>query len=219
MAEHSMLKLAQMKRTVPSRKFFPRALVPAFTLVITLGLFVRSVQANYIVMLQEIGPSVVATGSGVIDLTGLTFRVSAGTSSGILPTFGDIFVGPTSGSGSSTDDYDGATGPTSFGVGGRTDPSNGSGDLVGIGGGAGFLVVPQGYVSGSPLSSSSTYTHTTFDRLGVTAGTYIWTWGTGPDQNFTLQIDPNRVADTGSTLGVLLLALVIVFGVRQLSLA
>jgi hypothetical protein len=51
-----------------------------------------------------------------------------------------------------------------------------------------FIFVPQGYASGSPLSDSATYNNQTFASLGVTPGTYEWTWGTGPNQNFTLEI-------------------------------
>ena len=38
------------------------------------------------------------------------------------------------------------------------------------------------------LSGSTTYSDTSVASLGVTPGTYLWAWGTGADQNFTLQI-------------------------------
>jgi hypothetical protein len=38
-----------------------------------------------------------------------------------------------------------------------------------------------------PLSDSSTYAGATFASLGITPGTYEWKWGTGPNQNFTIQ--------------------------------
>lgn len=34
----------------------------------------------------------------------------------------------------------------------------------------------------------STYDTTTFSTLGATPGTYEWTWGNGPNQNFTLDV-------------------------------
>jgi hypothetical protein len=52
------------------------------------------------------------------------------------------------------------------------------------------IIVPIGYVSGTALSDSATYSGTTLASLGVTPGTYVWTWGTGANQNFTLQIRP-----------------------------
>jgi hypothetical protein len=49
--------------------------------------------------------------------------------------------------------------------------------------------VPAGYVSDTALSDTATYNGATFATLGVTPGTYKWTWGTGAaNQNFTLQI-------------------------------
>ena len=54
--------------------------------------------------------------------------------------------------------------------------------------GATDLYVPEGYVSDSPLSDAATYDNQTFSSLGVTPGTYKWTWGSGANQNFTLVI-------------------------------
>ena len=46
----------------------------------------QSAQAGYIVTLQQVGPDVVATGSGAIDLTGLTFSQSGSVNPAIRPT-------------------------------------------------------------------------------------------------------------------------------------
>ena len=81
--------------------------------------------------------------------------------------------------------YTGFTGPTSFGGGGYTSPSSGSGDYVGIIGNgdlegdlndATWLIVPDGYASGSPLSDTMTFDNTTLWNLGMTPGVYTWTW-------------------------------------------
>ena len=45
-----------------------------------------------------------------------------------------------------------------------------------------------GYISDSLLSDTSTYANRTFSSLGVTPGTYEWTWGSGADQNIALEI-------------------------------
>ena len=80
--------------------------------------------------------------------------------------------------------------------------NSGSGNMVGIA--AAILVeftgvllsVPRGYVSGTVLSDSATYSGATLATLGVTPGTYVWTWGTGANQNFTLQIKTPGPAST-----------------------
>jgi hypothetical protein len=150
------------------------------------GLSVTPAQAGYVVTLTEQGTDVVATGSGPIDLTGLSLFLVGSTSAGMVPLLGAITTGPVSLGPLSL--YTGFTGPTSFGSGSQTFASSGSGDKVGINGTSDFLGVPSGYVSGSALSDTSTYANKTFSSLGVTPGTYEWTWGTGTNQNFTLVI-------------------------------
>lgn len=103
--------------------------------------------------------------------------------------------------------YTGFTGPMSFGGQGQPNPfaTSGSGDLVGINGIFNRLAVPQGYVSGDPLSDTSTYDNQTIASLGATPGTYVWTWGTGDDaDSFTLKIPASSVPEPA---GLLLLPL------------
>src|SRR5205823_11427788 len=74
--------------------------------------------------------------------------------------------------------------------------NSGSGNMVGIAPNVddlgifqGFVLsVPKGYVSGTTLSDSATYSGKTFATLGVNPGTRAWKWGTGANQNFTLQV-------------------------------
>jgi len=201
-------------KTNPSLKLFQPAVAAALAIVIASGLSVRSAQANYIVTLQQVGPDVVATGSGAFDLTGLTSLGPAGGSPYIAPSQGLIQIGTAA----SADDYTGFTGPTSFGSGGNTFPSSSSGDFVAIAGSSTpkGMQVPQGYVSGQSLSDTMTFNSATFASLGVTPGTYTWTWGTGANQNFTVQIGPAGVPDAGSTIGLLFLSLIGLFGLNRL---
>lgn len=155
-----------------------------------LGFFTPSAQAGYVVTLTQQGSNVVASGSGAINLTGLSFFNSPHNPGLVYPSAGAVVTGPIS---ASEDAYTGFTGPTSFGSGGLTAASSGSGDLVGIVGnpgalGASLLFVPVGYVSDNPLSDTSTYSGQTFASLGATPGIYTWTWGTETNQNFTLDI-------------------------------
>ena len=154
------------------------------------GLSAPPAQAVYIVTVQQVGSNVVATGSGTLDLTGLTFVERVNSSSGdIHPSIALLYTGPTiSGP---VDFYFGLTGPTKFGSGGEIFANSGSGQPVGLTNfaAAGDLVVPAGYASGSALSDTTTWDNQTFTTLGVTPGTYEWTWGSGANQNFTLDIE------------------------------
>jgi hypothetical protein len=183
-------------------EFFKTTLATTLAIVMAWLPSVRPAQAGYTVTLQQVGPDVVATGSGAIDLTGLTFNSS---STSVSPEIHPSTLAGTNQAGcsietglpsSSVDSYlGGVSGPTSFGsfvvV---TSASSGSGDMVGIAAVStiffrGFIVsVPRGYVSGTALSDMAIYTGKTFATLGVTPGTYVWGWGTGANQNFTLQI-------------------------------
>ena len=79
-----------------------------------------------------------------------------------------------------------------------------------------LLAVPEGYVSGAALSDSMTFDNATFASLGVTAGTYVWTWGTGlPNQNFTLIIGGFGVPDGGTTVSLLGFALLGLAALRR----
>jgi hypothetical protein len=149
-----------------------------------IGLFAPSAQAGYVVDLTQVGSDVVASGSGAIDLSGLTFLSSfSGPSSQMVPAVGIILTGPAPFVG---DQYTGITGSCCFGGGGDHFASSGSGDEVGIF--EGRLVVPVGYASGAALSDTATYDFQSFNSLRLDPGTYKWTWGTGANQNFTLVI-------------------------------
>src|SRR5437868_6952896 len=82
-------------------------------------------QAGYVVTLDQVGSNVVATGTGPIDLTGLTLLPAGGIGNAVMfPSSGNIFAGTGSAS-----RYQGLTGPTSFGIGSQTGASSFSGPL------------------------------------------------------------------------------------------
>jgi VPDSG-CTERM motif len=183
-------------------------------LVSLLGLgMTQSARANFIATINQVGTDVVATGSGTLDLAALIPFGGGTGSAAIVPNTGQLVLGV----GGPVFVYSGVSGPTSFGSGGPTFPDSSSGDLVGIAGsGLGFLVFPQGYSSGNPLSDTSTFNNATFASLGITPGTYTWTWGTGQHaDSFTLQIGPASVPDAGSTLPLLSFALLGLVALRR----
>lgn len=145
--------------------------------------------ASVLITVDQIGPDVVETASGTIDLTDLTFDQPLVRSGGMNPSFGATIVGPVSAS-DVYDGYNGIIGPASFGPGALTFATLGSGDFFGVSSFRNDVDVPVGYVSGSPLSGTDTYTGQTISSLGAIPGTYTWTWGAGPDaDSLTLQIN------------------------------
>ena len=177
-----------------------------FAIAVT-SLFAVSHAQAFTIALEQVGSNVVATGTGAINLTGLTPAGGAAIGGGgIEASTGQIITG----SPGSATAYTGLNGPTSFGSGGLFNASTSSGDIVGrfptqFGG---PLFVPVLYTSGDPLTNSMTFNNATFGSLGVTPGTYVWTWGTGlPNQNFTLIIGGAGLPDGSSTVSLLSFAL------------
>ena len=182
-----------------------------FGIAVTSLFSVQPAQA-YSVTLQQVGSDVVANGTGAFNLTGLTLFSGDFVVPQMNASFGAILTGQVLGG--VVTGYTGFTGPTSFGPGGFFFATTGSGDLVGISSGARALYVPEGYVSGGALSDSMTFNNATFASLGVTPGTYVWTWGNGlPNQNFTLHI--GSVPDGGSTVSLLGCALLGLTALRR----
>ena len=128
----------------------------------------------FTITIEQVGPNVVATGTGAINLAGLSFfnPGSVGTAS-VWPVTGRISM--SSMSGGNADTYIGFTGPSSFGGGDVALANFSSGDVFAFDLDAMFL--PSGYVSGNPLSDMAIYFTATVASLGLTPGTYVWTWG------------------------------------------
>lgn len=144
-------------------------------------------QSSFIVTLQQEGNNVVATGSGAFDLSPLTFVFNSPTSgTAVNPSEGNLNVGQSG----SIDIYSSPsiTGPTEFGSGLDTQASVGSGGFVGLSENVDEWLLPHGYVSKAAISDSSTWDNTTLTALGVTPGTYLWTWGPSNADSYTLDV-------------------------------
>ena len=173
-----------------------RLLVPAvlgLALAFNLGAPAR---AGYIVDVTEVGSDVVASGSGTINTTGLSyFSVYGGAYSHLESEQGMAFFGPSFASATTLSVYNGISGPLSFGPGHMPNAddtaTSGTGDFIGIPGPSfqGDIFLPENYVSGTLLNASDTWSSQTFSSLGLTPGTYTWTWGSGADaDSFTMKI-------------------------------
>jgi hypothetical protein len=176
---------AQQLGTVLPWKAFPAAVLVLVS--------PHAAMAQVIVNFQQIGGNVVATGSGSIDTTNLTLVGNTNNSAFVWANFplgGSIFSTAIIGGTAIVpeDVYSGITGPSNFGSGGQFFATSGSGDVFGVLAND-VLDVPAGYASGSPLSATSTWSGATISNLGLTPGSYTWTWGSGPPtDSFTLNI-------------------------------
>jgi MYXO-CTERM domain-containing protein len=175
-----------------------RIAAAAALLVATL---VSRADAGVVIDINQVGSDVVATGSGTLDLTGLTFEGSGTENTGLNAQASAIILGPPAGA--PADDYFGATGPTQFGPGSSTfQPTSGSGDLFGPI--IGHIEVPQGYKSGAHLSATDTYANQTIAGLGLAPGTYVYTWGTGAhSDSLTINVsvpEPSSLVMAGAAM-------------------
>ena len=150
-------------------------------------------EAAYTVTLTKSGGDVFAVGSGSLNTTGFPFTGDAWVfQDGIEPSSGTVLLGQPSGTNPNSTVYGGTlSGPTNFGSGGLSVAGTGTGDRVALSDTVNFneILVPLGYVSGHPLESTAAFAGT-FASLGITPGSYTWTWGSGNTANsFTLNVD------------------------------
>jgi hypothetical protein len=164
-------------------------------------------RAGIVIDVSQVGANVVATGGGTIDLTDLSLAVSALDVPflGIDPAIGVINMGGHTSS-ALVNVYTGFTGPSSFGTGSGAPITSGSGDRFGINDvhqdGLPGLTLPVGYVTGTELTAADTYNDQSLLTLGLTPGTYTWTWGTGSHADFfTLLIVPEPSSVVLASIG------------------
>jgi hypothetical protein len=169
-----------------------RATALASAAILAFGaVFAPSVQAAYLVTLQEVGSDVVETGSGSLDLTDLsvgTFGIARDAS--VTPILGRFFSGVFTDTNTSFADVFSFL-PLAFGPGQVTVASTTTGGPLGLVSGPGdlpALIFPRDYISETPLSDSSTYLGATISSLGMTPGDYVFGWGSG-DHADTFTID------------------------------
>ena len=153
-----------------------------------------TVQGAVIVNVVETGGDVVFSGSGTLDVSGLTSQGSGNLLAG--SDFGkELFLGAAP-NGFAAVDFYGATGqvsaPAALFAGDRfITPQLGAGPRFGMaieafnGQVDPAVTVPAGYVSGTMLSSTSTYSGQTLAGLGLIPGSYTWSWA---NDSLTLNI-------------------------------
>jgi hypothetical protein len=162
---------------------------------------------DFNVTITQVGPNVVWSGSGSFNLNSLTLVGSLPITSGFQANNAIWVAGAsTTPPGPTGQQYGGAslTYPTTFLSGTQTGgPSATTGSMFGIltGGASGrTIVVPDGYVSGTTISGSTTYANQTIAGMGLSGGTYTWSWGSGPNAS-SLTMTIGATGATGSTGG------------------
>lgn len=145
-----------------------------------LALLSVSAHAVYTIQLVEVGGDVVATGSGSLNMSASVSLSPASQWAFTIPVASWITVGQTVGTAVDYYVMQNFVAPPNIGTGTvLVTATSGSGGNVGVN--AGSVIVPLGYVSGTALpAATSTWAGASLASLGITPGTYTWSWGTGP---------------------------------------
>lgn len=132
---------------------------------------VSSARAAIVLTVSQVGPDVVISGSGSLNITGITplfnsgwvlpsgSRDSARVGAGTALAFGSLSGPATMGTGGAGGQFASSTTGVPFGI--TTFNSR--------------YFVPQDYVSGESLSGTATYNGVTLASLGFAEGTYVYT--------------------------------------------
>ncbi len=147
-------------------------------------------------LIQQVGADVVTSFTGVVNKSALT---SLGGANGSGKFWGNFFAGGSVlqvGPLSNFTSYSGLNGSGVLGSGSQTVAGINTGDNVGINsnGSNTKLFLPVNYVSGSSISGTSTYSGKTLSELGMTVGTYNWSWGSGANAG-TAQLNISAVPE------------------------
>jgi hypothetical protein len=164
------------------------------SLVLALGAVAPLTLAGVVVTAEETGGDVVFAGGGSLDLSAWEpWDIGVSESVFLRPDIGASF-GATPASFIFYWDAPGFSGPETIGPGTeKIYADSGTGDLFYFSWGGRTSAVPYGYESGDMLGdSTAVYEGHTFESLGVTPGTYTWTWDTaaGGTDFFTINIVP-----------------------------
>ncbi len=155
------------------------------------------------------GNTVVFAFSGSLDTSGLSHSTGSRGSSQIRPSTALFFLGPNA----TVDIYTPLTTAPAFGTSLHALATDSTGDSFGVG--VYRVWLPQGYLSGDLLSGSSTFTGT-FASLGITPGSYVYTLGTGTNDNLiTLETTSVSAVPEPTSLAVFGLLGLTVCGVRR----
>lgn len=149
-------------------------------------------EAAVVIDIWQSGDNVVTTDSGSVNLTDLSNPITDNVVGHVTGFLAFVVVGT-----GTSDEYLGVvSSPSSIGTGDTVLATKSSADPFGVV--EGDLIVPSGYVSGTALpTASSIYEGYTLETLGLTPGTYLYTWGHGANaDSLTVNIEAVPEAST-----------------------
>lgn len=140
--------------------------------------------AAIVIDIVQVGDDVVATGSGTVNLVGFTSSDTAtvGSTAYLNTEYNSVILGGSTPSALPVDLFWGTMTSQDLGNLGFVFADSNTGQRFGIAYASAVengIIVPDGYVSGSSLNGSSTFLNTDLSTLGLTEGTYVWSWGSG----------------------------------------
>lgn len=165
------------------------ATILAFTVSAT------AAHAAVIFDVERVGGDVLVTASGSYDLTGAV-PVGVGVQDGFINGSLGLAVGGPFGA---VDFYQLTLNPGAFGTGGFVNGVPDTGDRFGLDIVGGFITVPSGYVSGTPLAGTTRFSGHNLASLGLTPGTFVYGI---PNDTLTVNVAPEPATIALFGLGV-----------------
>jgi len=171
------------------------ALLIVFVVAILAGS--AGARASAIFTFVQSGGDVVGTLSGSLNLFGATGFATPSYGPTIIPSLAYINASPTPCCSNVGTEYQGVTGPSSFG-------SNVVDDATATGSGpfevgSDILIVPAGYTNGAALDNTLTLVGT-FHSLGITPGQYVFTLPGATDGTVTVNFVATAMPEPASGL-------------------
>ncbi len=140
--------------------------------------FINPAQAAFVYTFTQVGSDVHLSGTGAIDFIDLG-HFSSAFSHGVYtdPSHGIIASGP---DGGWIFVYEGVSGPASFGPGSSNIlATHTTGDFLYIGAVGHSIAFSSDYLLGNLMTNSAIYEGQSFASMGLTPGSYVYTWGSG----------------------------------------
>jgi hypothetical protein len=164
-------------------KFFACATLLAASITVV----ATAADATVTLNISQVGPDVVASASGSLNLTGLTeYESSTAIAEAINPSVAFSEVGDGS---QRVNGFVGLiSSPSNFGAANSTIFSSSiSGDPFAVYGASGLVWLPDGYASGGPIAATATWSGQSIASLGLAPGAYTFI---APGDSLIVKIEP-----------------------------